>query len=137
LAGQVLLKITYLLMRWFFSLAVLLVRGDRAKNAELLVLRHENAVLRRNAGRIRYDPADRVWFSALTRSIPRRRWAEVFAVTPAIASGAPRAAPSSRAAGRPGPACAAGSRFPSVMALLRDRDRDLVLQWLRGSARGG
>jgi putative transposase len=83
LAGQVLLKITCLLVRWFFSLAVLLVRGDREKNAELLVLRHENAVLRRNAGRIRYDPADRAWFAAFTRFSPRRRGAEIFPVTPA------------------------------------------------------
>jgi putative transposase len=60
------------------------VRGDRAKNAELLVLRHENAVLRRNAGRTRYDSADRAWFAALTRFIPQRRWAEVFPVTPAM-----------------------------------------------------
>ena len=77
-----LLKIVCLLMRWLFGLAVLVVRGDEAKNAELLVLRHENAVLRRNAGRIRYEPADRAWFTALTRFIPRR-WAEVFPVTPA------------------------------------------------------
>jgi hypothetical protein len=47
------------------------------------VLRHENAVLRRNAGRVRYEPGDRAWFAALMRSIPRRRWAEVFPVTPA------------------------------------------------------
>jgi putative transposase len=79
----VLLKIVCLLMRWLFSLAVLVVRGDREKNAGLLVLRHENAVLRRNAGRVRYDPADRAWLAALTRFIPRRRWAEVFPVTPA------------------------------------------------------
>jgi transposase len=83
LADRVLLKIVCLLMRWSFSLAVLVVRGDRAKSAELLVLRHENAVLRRNAGRIRYDSGDRAWFAALTRFIPRRRWAEVFPVTPA------------------------------------------------------
>src|ERR1039458_4122434 len=69
-------------MRWLFSLVVLMIRSDRAKDAELLVLRHENAVLRRNAGRIRYEPADRAWFAALTRFIPRRRWAEVFPVTP-------------------------------------------------------
>ncbi len=78
-----LLKIVCLLMRWLFSLSVLVSSGDRAKNAELLVLRHQNAVLRRNAGRVRYDPADRVWFAALTRFIPRRHWAEVFPVTPA------------------------------------------------------
>jgi putative transposase len=82
LAGRVLLKVACLLMRWLFSLAVVVVRGDQAKSAELLVLRHENAVLRRNAGRVRYDPADRAWFAALTRFIPRRRW-EVFPVTPA------------------------------------------------------
>src|ERR1700722_12464358 len=70
-------------MRWLFSLAVLVVRGDGAKDAELLVLRHENAVLRRNAGRIRYEPANRAWFAVLTRFIPNRRWAEVFPVTPA------------------------------------------------------
>jgi len=79
----VLLKITYLLMRWTFGLAVLMFRGDQAKNAELLVLRHENAVLRRNAGRARYEPADWAWFTALTRFIPRRRWTGVFPVTPA------------------------------------------------------
>jgi hypothetical protein len=83
LAGRVLTKIVYLFMRWLFGLAVLVVRSDRAKDAELLVLRHENAVLRRNAGRIRDDPAGRAWFAALTRFIPRQRWAEIFPVTPA------------------------------------------------------
>jgi len=79
----VLLKVTYLLMRWTFGLAVLMFRGDQAKNAELLVLSHENAVLRRHTGRVRYEPAGRAWFTALTRFIPRRRWAGVFPVTPA------------------------------------------------------
>jgi hypothetical protein len=79
----VLLKIVCLLMRWLFSLAVLVVRGDRANSAELLVLRHENAVLRRNVGRMRYEPAGRAWFAVLTRFVPRRCWAEVFPVTPA------------------------------------------------------
>ena len=51
-----LLKIVYLLVRRVLSLAVLISRKDLAKDAELLVLRHENAVLRRNAGRVRYEP---------------------------------------------------------------------------------
>ena len=59
-----LLKIVCLLMRWLFSLAILVIRGDREKDAELLALRHENTVLRRNAGRVRYEPGDRAWFAA-------------------------------------------------------------------------
>jgi putative transposase len=62
---------------------VALARGEVSRNAELLVLRHENAVLRRQAGRVRYQPGDRLWLAALSRLIPRRRWSEVFAVTPA------------------------------------------------------
>jgi transposase len=65
------------------GLAVLVFRSDLAKDAELLVLRHEIAVLRRHAGRVRYEPADRAWFTALARLIPRRRWSEVVPVTPA------------------------------------------------------
>jgi len=79
----VLLKIAYLLTCRVLGVAVLVFRGDRAKAAELLVLRHENAVLRRNIGRVRYEPADRVWFAALARFLPRRRWTEIFPVTPA------------------------------------------------------
>ncbi len=78
-----LLKIVYMLTCRVLGLAVLLCRGDRAKDAELLVLRHENAVLRRHAGRARNEAADRAWLAALARLIPRRRWSEVFPVTPA------------------------------------------------------
>ena len=56
MACLVLLKIVYLLVRWLLSLAVLVFRGDRTRDAELLVLRHENAVLRRHVGRVRYEP---------------------------------------------------------------------------------
>ena len=78
-----LLKIVYLLTWRVLGLAVLVFRGGLAKDAELLVLRHENAILRRHVGRVRYEPADRAWFAALARLVPRRRWADVFPVTPA------------------------------------------------------
>ena len=48
-----LLKIVYGLTWRSLGLVVVLVRGDRAIAAEMLVLRHENAVLRRQAGRVR------------------------------------------------------------------------------------
>ena len=78
MASRVLLKILYLLVRRIPDLAVLVFRRDLAKEAELLVLRHENAVLRRHVGRIRYEPADRVWLAALARLIPRRHWSRSF-----------------------------------------------------------
>jgi putative transposase len=79
----VLFKVVYVLTCRVLSLAVLVFRGDLAKDAELLVLRHENAVLRRQAGRVQYEPPDRARFAALARLVPRRRWAEVFPETPA------------------------------------------------------
>jgi len=87
----VLLKIVYLLVRRILGLAVLAFRKALAKDAELLVPRHENAVLRRHVGRVRYEPIDRVWFAALARLIPRSRWTEVCAGTPATLLLAPEA----------------------------------------------
>ncbi|MDH6144363.1 transposase [Kitasatospora sp. GP30] len=65
------------------SVPGVLLRRDTAKDAELLVLRHENAVLRRQiSGPLRYQPADRFWLAALSSLIPRHRWRAVFSVTP-------------------------------------------------------
>ena len=76
-------SVVYLLVRCLLGCLMVLARREVSKDAELLVLRHENAVLRRQIGRVRYQPGDRLWLAALSRLIPRRRWGEVFAVTPA------------------------------------------------------
>ena len=73
----------YLLVRCLLSCLMVLARGGASKDAELLVLRHENAVLRRQTGWVRYQPGDRLWLAALSGLVPRHRWGEVFAVTPA------------------------------------------------------
>ena len=77
------ISVVYLLVRCLLSYLTVLTRHQVSKDAELLVLRHENAVLRRQISRVRYEPGDRLWLAALSRLVPRRRWGEVFAVTPA------------------------------------------------------
>lgn len=52
---------------------LVLARREVSKDGELLVLRHQNAALRRQVGRVRYQPGDRLWLAALSRLIPRRR----------------------------------------------------------------
>jgi putative transposase len=79
----VLLSIVYRLVRCLLGLLAVLARSDLSKDAELLVLRHENQVLRRQlSGRLRWDHADRLWLAALSRLVSRRQWTEVFPVHP-------------------------------------------------------
>ena len=77
------ISVVYLLVRCLLGCLKVVIRHQVSKDAELLVLRHENAVLRRQISRVRYQPGDRLWLAALSRLVPRRRWGQVFAVTPA------------------------------------------------------
>jgi len=71
----------YLALRRLLELVVLVIRSDRTNQVELLALRHEVAVLRRQLGRPAYQPADRAILAALSRLLPRSRWS-CFSVTP-------------------------------------------------------
>jgi len=79
----VIFEVAYLLARCLLGCLMVRARREVCKDAELLVLRHENEVLRRQVGRVHYQPGDRLWLAALSRLIPRHRWGEAFAVTPA------------------------------------------------------
>jgi putative transposase len=68
-------SVVYLLVRRVLGCLMVVARGEVSKDAGLLVLRHQNAVLRRQIGRVRYQPGERLWLSALSWLIPRRRWA--------------------------------------------------------------
>ncbi|MFE3527067.1 integrase core domain-containing protein [Streptomyces sp. NPDC059161] len=77
------ISLLYRATRALLSVPAVLLRRGTAKDAELLVLRHENAVLRRQLpSPLRYEPADRFWPAALSSLIPRDRWSGVFPVAP-------------------------------------------------------
>jgi transposase InsO family protein len=78
-----LLSIIYAVVRRLLDALAVIVRREITKDVELLVLRHENAVLRRQAGPIRRTAVDRLSLAALARLLPRQRWAHIFPVTPA------------------------------------------------------
>jgi hypothetical protein len=74
-------SLLYMIVRNLVVGLVLVARGDGAKEVEILVLRHEVAVLRRQIARPLLQPADRVWLTALSRLLPRIRWSAFF-ITP-------------------------------------------------------
>jgi putative transposase len=72
----------YAALRRFAELILLLFRRDQAKEIEILVLRHQVAVLRRQVSRPDLNPSDRAVLAALSRLLPRKSWTSFFG-TPA------------------------------------------------------
>jgi putative transposase len=75
-------SLIYLLLRQILQTLTQLTRDGGAKDVELLVLRHQVAVLRRQVHRPDLQPADRVLLAALSRLLPRARRSAFF-LTPA------------------------------------------------------
>ncbi|HMG28890.1 MAG TPA: hypothetical protein VK585_02070 [Jiangellaceae bacterium] len=74
-------SLAYLALGRSLELIVLCCRSAKAKEVEILVLRHELAVLRRQHPRSRLQAKDRALLAALSRQLPRARWS-VFLIKP-------------------------------------------------------
>jgi hypothetical protein len=73
LSSAVTLRFAYLAMLRMLGLLTLLTRSDLAKDAEILVLRHQIAVLQRHVKTPRPSWADRAIISALARLLPSKQ----------------------------------------------------------------
>ena len=71
----------YELVRFVVDVLVVRGRSDRSKDIEILVLRHQLTVLRRQVPRPRFDRTDRAFLAAFARVLDRDRWS-VFLVKP-------------------------------------------------------
>ena len=67
-------KLAYLTLCRSIQLLALLAPGDAAKELEILVLRHQLNVLRRQTPRPKLEPTDRALLAAISRVLPRSRW---------------------------------------------------------------
>jgi len=74
-------SLLYILTRRLLELVALRFRSPRSKDLEIVVLRHELSILRRQVARPDLSDADRVFLAAASRILPRRRWSD-FLVTP-------------------------------------------------------
>ncbi len=73
-ATPVLPKLPYLTLCRSIQMLALLARGDAAKDLEILVLRHQLTVLRRQVTRPRLEPTDRAFLAAVSHALPQARW---------------------------------------------------------------
>jgi putative transposase len=70
----VVLSFLYWSLRRLLELVVLRFRSEREKEIEILLLRHQLAVLERQVARPQLAPADRAFLAALSRVLPRAAW---------------------------------------------------------------
>jgi len=70
----VLPTLAYLTLCRSIQLLAMVARGNAAKDLEILVLRHQLTVLRRQTPRPKLEPADRALLAAISRVLPRSRW---------------------------------------------------------------
>jgi hypothetical protein len=78
----VVVSFCHVLLRWLLTFGTLCARSKDLKDLEIIVLRHELAILRRTTRRPSTTAVDRMFLAAASRLLPRAHW-RFFIVTPA------------------------------------------------------
>ena len=118
-------SLLYLLFRRVLAVAVLRLRSREFKELEIVVLRHELAVLRRQVSRPHLEERDRVFLAAASRLLSRTSWQSFF-VRPDTLLGWHRRLVRRRwtyAGRRPGRPSASGEIHELVLRLARENPR--------------
>jgi hypothetical protein len=68
------MSLVYVLLRRVLELVMLLGRSRDFKELEIVVLRHELAILRRRSTRLSMTTVDRLFLAAASRLLPRTQW---------------------------------------------------------------
>jgi hypothetical protein len=97
-------SLVYLLLRQVLQMLTQLARDGSAKDVELLVLRHEVAVLRRQVHRPDLEPADRVVLAALSRLLPGSAGRRSSSPQPRCCAGTANSSPATGPTRTPDPA---------------------------------
>jgi putative transposase len=79
--GRPLLSLAYLVIRWILGTIAWTARSSRDQALEIVVLRHQLEVLKRQVSRPQFQPRDRVLLAAASRFLPKARWSS-FIVRP-------------------------------------------------------
>jgi putative transposase len=66
--------LAYLIIRWIFAVIGWTLRPSRAQALEIVVLRHQLEVLKRQVARPQFQPRDRMLLAAASRLLPKARW---------------------------------------------------------------
>jgi putative transposase len=77
----VVVSLCYVLLRWLLEFVALRARSTEFHELEIIVLRHELAILRRTRGRPAITAVDRVLLAVASRLLPHARW-QSFIFTP-------------------------------------------------------
>jgi putative transposase len=126
-------SLCYQMFRWVFQLATLRLRSTGFKNLEIVVLRHELAILRRRSRRPRMTWTDRLFLAAASQLLPRARWRSFMVAPATLLVHRPHRALALTPPHPPTPPFTSATAWDEVRLERRDRLGGVVREYIRAA----